>query len=218
MSQTGVTMRRLIALAVLFTGFVVLPGERVSACSCAPVHPRAGLKSADGAVVGSLISRGEPKGEGGVLSGGESVNWTFDVEVAVKGDIGETVDVVSAWSGVSCGLGVHVGERVGVLLTLGDRGRWRSGLCYTLDANDLLAAAGPLPGSIPSPVPDINRPRESITREAAVERAAGPPSSSDPEERPATSWWAVPLFAAGVVGIAVWTRRRTSTGRRDPTG
>ncbi len=62
----------------------------------------------------------------------------------MKGALGETVDVQSAVSGVSCGIEVPEGQRIGLLLYRRD-GVWTSGLCLQLPPGQLREAARPLP-------------------------------------------------------------------------
>ncbi len=62
----------------------------------------------------------------------------------MKGVLGETVDVQSAVSGVSCGIEVPQGQPIGLLLYRRD-GVWTSGLCLQLAPEQLREAARPLP-------------------------------------------------------------------------
>ena len=81
---------------------------------------------------------------GSIISTGRDVIYTFEVAEAVKGDIGQRVDLRSAASGMSCGFEVPAGQAIGILL---DRrsGMWRSGLCGQIEPGKLRAAAAPLP-------------------------------------------------------------------------
>lgn len=108
-----------------------------SACSCAPVDLERDLPRADGAFIGTLLERREPPAAA-VQSSGDPVTLVFRVEQVYKGDIDGRVEVVTARSGASCGLGTRVGERAGLLLDR-EGGVWRSGLCSQVDPADFLA-------------------------------------------------------------------------------
>jgi hypothetical protein len=127
-------MTRLAVFVAMLTVGLVLTGDAL-ACSCAPVDPRAALERADGAFVGTLVDR--------VVDGEEAIH-TFQVEEAVKGDIGQTIEVRSHWNGASCGLEIPEGVRVGLFVDR-DGAVWRSILCQQIDPDELLAAAQPLP-------------------------------------------------------------------------
>jgi hypothetical protein len=110
--------------------------------------PYGGLEQADGAFVGTLVAtdRDEPVTDTGTL-----IDYEFDVEAVLEGDIGETITVKSAADGAACGFEMPIGERVGVLLERSG-GEWQGNLCWTLDADVLLeAAGGPPPPVVGSP-------------------------------------------------------------------
>ncbi len=127
-------MTRLAVLLAALAAGLVLAGAAL-ACSCAPVDARDALERSDGAIVGTLTER--------VVDGEEAVH-TFQVETAVKGAIGATVNVRSHRDGATCGLEIPVGGRVGLFLTR-DGAEWRASLCDQVDPDELLAAAQPLP-------------------------------------------------------------------------
>lgn len=134
-------MRRLLVLLFLVAASFVPTVRPALACSCATFDPRQRLAESDGAFTGSLESREDWRSG----SSGDPVQFVFRVEQAVKGDIpGEVIEVYSAASSASCGLGTPVGQRVGVLVDRRD-GRWTSSLCNQSDPDALLSAAGPVP-------------------------------------------------------------------------
>jgi hypothetical protein len=70
---------------------------------------------------------------------------TFSVERAVKGRIGDTIEVETANNGSACGIETTVGGRIGLFLEReGDT--WTGHLCWQVAPEDLLAAA-----SLPAP-------------------------------------------------------------------
>ena len=115
------------------------------ACTCATGgDPRERLAGADGAFIGTLVSRRETGPVGSIISTGRDVIYTFEVAEAFKGDIDRQVEVHSAAYGASCGFEVPPGEPIGVLLE-GGNGTWRSGLCGQIEPDKLRTAAAPLP-------------------------------------------------------------------------
>lgn len=129
-------MRLFLAGVVAAAAVVAATASPALACSCAVPDPRILLSEADGAFVGRLQSRRD-------LGDGRA-QFTFRVERSVKGDLGQTVVVESASNGAACGLETTIGARIGLFLDR-DAGRWKSSLCWQVDADDLVAATRPLP-------------------------------------------------------------------------
>jgi hypothetical protein len=122
---------------VLGLGLVFHVALPARACTCMAPDPYGGLVEADGAFIGTLTAtdRGLPVTDTGTL-----VDNEFDVEAALKGDIGEVVTVKSAADGAACGFEMPIGARVGILMDRVDD-EWHGNLCWTLDADALLAAS-----------------------------------------------------------------------------
>jgi uncharacterized MAPEG superfamily protein len=108
---------------------------RADACSCVNQGPRAQLHDADGAFVGRLIEK-RPRDYEAV--------YVFVVEQAVKGKFGTLAEVIAPAHGPSCGIEAAPRVRIGLLVRR-DGPYLRSSLCWQVDADDLLAAARPLP-------------------------------------------------------------------------
>jgi hypothetical protein len=127
-----------LSLCVVVLALASLAGgvDSARACSCAQPDPWTHLREFDGAFVGRLVARREVGGGMAVL--------TFDVERALKGAIGGTVDVRTRSSGASCGIEASVGQRVGLFLRREGRA-WVGDLCRQVAPADLLTAAAPLP-------------------------------------------------------------------------
>lgn len=111
-------------------------------CSCLPAAPREMLAGADSAFVGVVESR-RPLDPGRPQFGDDVV--TFRVERALKGPLGERVEVRTASSTATCGLAAQTGDRAGLILGRDAGGAWRGGLCGQIDPEELERAARPLP-------------------------------------------------------------------------
>ena len=141
-----------LALAAACLAALVGAG-RAQACSFAPPDAAAYLDRYDGAFIGALVEKREPK-RGAVHSSADPAVYVFRVESVAKGEVPATVEVVSAIEGASCGLETPVGQRTGLFLVR-DGDTWRSSLPLQVapaqleqavaDANLLLRA--PLPAS-----------------------------------------------------------------------
>lgn len=128
-------MLLLTVLAVMLSLLAVPPAR---ACSCFLGDPRDALAAADGAFVGTLT-------DVVVAPDGSSyADYTFDVETAVKGDLGSTVVIRAGANDASCAFEAQPGDRIAAFVSLQD-GRWWSGLCSQIDPDLLLRAAAPLP-------------------------------------------------------------------------
>ncbi len=135
---------RLLLAAVVAAAVVLAVPRPAGACSCAIDDPARMLADADAAFVGALAGRP-------VETGDFEGDWPFEVEQWVKGGGGTEVDVRSPLDGAACGFEVTRGARVGVLLWERD-GLLTGGLCTTIDADVLVAAAvppGPFDGEGP---------------------------------------------------------------------
>ena len=135
--RTLASTRRSAVVSVLAFLLVVAGAQVAHACSCLIGDPRDALHRSDGAFVGTLVERSEVDEQTSI--------FTFEVETAVKGTIGTTIDVRSNSNGASCGLEVEIGQRIGLLLGIDEDGAWISNLCSQIDPEVLLSAAEPLP-------------------------------------------------------------------------
>jgi hypothetical protein len=150
-----VTTRKLNAFTLAFflaLGLVIQGALPAHGCSCMPPDPFGGLAAADGAFVGTLAQ--VDRGVGPIANSGDLIDFRFEVEATLKGDIGDAILVKSASDGAACGIEMPVGERAGFLLTLVD-GEWHGNLCATVDADALLAAANGLPEPVEGSPPHL---------------------------------------------------------------
>ncbi len=116
---------------VLFAATLAGGVESGRACSCALPDPRAALAQADGAFVGTLVSRRQLE---------QQAVLVFAVDRILKGSIGRRVEVRTASNGAACGLEAPIGTRVGLVLERRD-GAWHGHLCWQFTPSDLLTAA-----------------------------------------------------------------------------
>jgi hypothetical protein len=123
---------RLAFVWALVTGLVVA-GSPARACDCAPVDLRTRLPQADGAFVGTFVSRDRLDDQ--------LVAITFSVERVVKGEFGTTAIVRTNAYGASCGIEFLGGPRTGLLLDRAPDGVWVSSLCQQVSPDELLAFA-----------------------------------------------------------------------------
>ncbi|HEY4606655.1 MAG TPA: WD40 repeat domain-containing protein, partial [Acidimicrobiia bacterium] len=148
--MTARDVNAFVLVVFLALGLVFQTALPAQGCSCMMPDPYGGLAEADGAFVGTLLE--VDRGVAPITNSGQLIDFRFEVEAALKGEIGDEIVVKSAADGASCGLELPVGERAGFLLTL-DNGEWNGNLCWTIDPDALLAAAEgppePVQGSPP---------------------------------------------------------------------
>jgi hypothetical protein len=127
-------MRRL-AIVPLVLLLALMTAEAASACSCVATHPANRLAQAPAALVG-VVEASRALDDNPGLS---SHVYTLRVERAVKGPLGERVDVLAP-GGTSCTLTLKVGERLGLLLS-GEPGNWTVYSCSIVDPEALIEAS-----------------------------------------------------------------------------
>jgi hypothetical protein len=121
------------------------------ACSCAGEPPATWLDESDAAFVGTVLAWRVERPPGPVWSTGDPAYATFRVERPVKGTLPRELVVSTAASSISCGLNVHPGERVALLLERrGDA--WTSGLCSQFEPSEFedFSTAGRIEGEAAS--------------------------------------------------------------------
>jgi len=138
-------MRRALWLPLAAVLSLALPAV-ASACSCARAPEGARFRAADGAFVGTLVSRHalEPPAPDGSQSTGDPFVHRYRVDRRYKGRIGPTVWVRTVRSDASCGL-PHQG-RIALYLER-VRGHWRAGSCEITTRRAMRAAARHARGS-----------------------------------------------------------------------
>jgi hypothetical protein len=134
-------MRIFFAALALGLAALAYGVDPAAACSCALGDARTRLARADGAFVGTFVEKREPAQ---IESSADDAVYVFRVEQSVKGNLPETLFVLSPVSGASCGLEISPGDRVGLFLRR-DGDSWRAVLCDQVAPSELLAAARPLP-------------------------------------------------------------------------
>jgi hypothetical protein len=138
--------RRTMIVLVLAVALVAGPAGVARACSCAPQDPRKQLDRSAAAFVGTFLHREEkePPEPGQPIDSGRPMIYTFRVDEEIKEELGDTVEVISAAEGPSCGLEVTEGQQIGLFLD-SIKGEWHASLCDQIDPDELREAAQPLP-------------------------------------------------------------------------
>ena len=196
----NVMLIRILAVVALLATSAVWAVKPAAACSCPPPDAQNLLEKYDAAFVGRAVSVTEPRPHDGTWSSAAPVVYTFDVTVPVKGDLGEQVEVHSAWMSASCGLGFNSadGRYTGLVLRLDDEGKYHSGLCMMVEPDDLVLAAAQ-PGHI-AVLPPLDPPPEANDPPGNTEIA----SNSEPQPLDGDS--ASPLPAnSSARDIALWS-------------
>ena len=134
--------------AVLAAGFLLVTASPCSACSCLGRSPSRILRDADVAFVGTVV------GERG-LSDTTTIQ-VFEVEVAYKGDVTETMEIVmpiGPRGASSCGIMYSRGQRVAMAAYRAESGFLTTDVCSVMSPADLENVGGP--GLSPSPDPEL---------------------------------------------------------------
>lgn len=155
------TVRLILAGALAALSLVLVTAGPSFACSCANAGTQEYVDGATAVFTGTVTDT-EPPPKRPVMSSGDPVTYTFDVDRWFKGGDADPVPVLSAVSGASCGLeGVRVGRRYVVFAAESKRdgGDLWASLCggtapwsAVLEA-DVVAATGPGVESPPSVAP-----------------------------------------------------------------
>jgi hypothetical protein len=103
-----VSVNRVIAVALIMFGAVVLVPSPVHACSCAVVTPEQATRRSEVAVMGVVRSRDLSAVDGSSLN---PAVYGIEVQKVFRGNPGARLEVYSAASGASCGLEVRKGRR-----------------------------------------------------------------------------------------------------------
>lgn len=146
--------RPAFAVAIVVLG-ALLFSSGAQACSCLEMAPRAALRQADAAVVGTLVE---------VVVNSQRADYHYRVQRVYKGPSavrpGREISVSSAAHGAACGLPSTVGRRYGLYLGRRSDG-WHGSLCGQFDPAEMAAVAdtgvyrnGDLDAAASSSVPD----------------------------------------------------------------
>lgn len=121
-------VRTLLAGLLAAVGLVLITPSTSYACSCALGSPQSHARGADAVFVGTLLDI-EPPPQREIMSSADPNTFTFDVDQVLEGEIGGTVEVVSARDSATCGWeGAEVGEEY-VIFAYEYRGRLSTSSC-----------------------------------------------------------------------------------------
>jgi len=90
-----------VAVALLSLGGPA--AQPAYACSCAAATDEAAFERSDAVFLGEVVDYESPP-QREVSSSADLATWTFAVSETYKGDVAATQEIVSEWSGESCGL------------------------------------------------------------------------------------------------------------------
>ena len=139
--MTPRSLTRFFLIAAVVSATLFAGTGTALACSCMIPNAEALLAESDGAFVGTLIERPQPR-IGLSSSSADPAAWVFEVEESYKGDISSPITVISAISGASCGLELSEGDSASLFVHRnGDQ--WEGNLCSTMGPEALLDASIP---------------------------------------------------------------------------
>lgn len=218
---------RVMALAVVAVGFVVVPASGAAACSCVMQTTGDAVARADTVLLGTFTKREDPDRGGPVVSSGRTVHYTLTVERVLKGTAGATTRVGSAADSATCGLeGILLGRRH-VVFAQGSGGDLSANLCggTTLATDEVLGEVHAITGDgivPPAIATSPAGPAPAGTSGVAPPTAAG---SGDGPVVTASGWSfltarpvASALVAAGLALLAVVVVFRPRRARTAPAG
>jgi hypothetical protein len=136
----------LIFIAITIAAHLI-PTARARACTCASRPVTEQFANADIAFVGTPTARLDPNAGAAMRSSADPIHYTFTVELAWKGVETDTLTVLTAMDGASCGRSFTLGQRYLVFCDLRG-GRPRTGLC---SGDDLLVNAMAARYLLPAP-------------------------------------------------------------------
>jgi len=122
-------LRLLLAGAFAALSLVVFTASPSFACSCAAAGTAQYVDGATVVFTGTVTDK-EPPPKRPVMSSGDPITYTFDVERWFKGEEQSPLPVLSPMSGASCGIeGVRPGQRYVVFASEGRGGDLWASLC-----------------------------------------------------------------------------------------
>ena len=187
-------------------GFVVFTQVPAVACSCAGGGTAQYVEGADVVFVGTLVEveQTNPGGDG-VISSGDPVFYTFDVDETFKGDAGEGV-VESVRDGATCGLeGMRVDTSYVVFAGASPGGKLDASLCGGTSRatpqliGDVEAALAPATEPPTPTVTDVPPPAEPVPTQVP----SGTEPSTPADGTPAWVWFGGGLLVAVLVGAVL---------------
>jgi hypothetical protein len=191
-------MRRVLAIPLVASVFLVLSALPCWACSCAAQPPKAQADNADVIFTGRVIEAEDP-----FQFSGPRVQADLVVEVLYKGEVGSEA-VVETYPGGSaaCGLEFVEGKRFTIFAFWNERGRLETNICSASIAGSIdparfgLSRGTVVPGGVREPP-----------------RAVG----TQPDAEPTTFWLPVAALAgaAAIIGVGLAVAIRF---RRSPNG
>lgn len=213
-----------IVAAIVAVSTVIVVGATTSAwaCSCIVQTQQEQFERADVVFTGTVVERDDPH-SGSIVSSGDPIDYTVDVDGIQKGTVGDPAVVRSARDGATCGFSFTVGRRYQIFAQRFE-GRWTTNLCSgTQDLGQgAIVSASPKPSVHRSPTvpPATVTPSPTMTASPSPTPVAssptpfvlaGPPLVADPNRGKPAAGSLAGASAVTMLGALLWTLR----GRRN---
>ncbi|MEA2169997.1 MAG: hypothetical protein QOF76_3297 [Solirubrobacteraceae bacterium] len=143
--RPGRYLRRVRTLAATLAVLATTAGAgSAHACSCvAPGDPRADVDAARAAFYGTVVDR---------RVHGRRVTYRFTVKLDIKNNLGRQVTIRTTTQTAACGLDLHEGQRIGLLLSI-FKGRYIGSSCSVRTKRQLQLGGSPEPRQDGTPPP-----------------------------------------------------------------
>jgi len=205
-------LRTVLAAIVAATGLVLAAPAPAFACSCVAADAPQFVRWADVVVLGE-VREITPPPESEQVGSADPVAYTVAADEVLKGDVGATVEVISARYGASCGLeGIEEGDDYVVFAAYQDIGGeptdelWASLCGGTAPASDsYVAEVEAVTGPGHPPEPDES---PAAVPESANSTSA-PKSTADSAGIPVWAWAGGAAALLGIGGLLVARRRQS---------
>lgn len=193
----GSRTRPVLAVAAALSGafgYLTISAAPAAACSCMAVDDAGAFEAADVVFVGDLVDHQVEQPDDPTTPPGIAT-WTFAVDEVFKGEALEEQEVVSAASGVSCGLELPQQQVRALVFARRDVGEMATG------ENQLVAdlCGGTREGGAPAAFADLGEPPKPLQ---GSDEVAGPGAEEPTDDAADPSGGGVPV-AAVAAGAAV---------------
>jgi len=203
-------LRLLLVTLCAAAGLVVFTQVPAVACSCVAASTAEHVEWADAVFIGTLTDIEETNpGNDDVISSGDAVFYTFDIDETFKGDAGDGV-VESVRDGATCGLeGMRIDQSYVVFAAEGKDGELGANLCGGTSAatprliEQVEAALAPATEAPTPTATDVPGPIEPPSQPVPTQVPSGLEQASSGDGAPAWVWFGGGVLLAVIGGGAV---------------